>query len=285
MRSSATRQNCLTLIEKTKGYPFIIFDTETTGLSHVNDRIVELSAQKYISKDGNVKLIDQIDIYIRPPFFMSDKVVNVHHITNEYLADKPDEMVIFPVIRDFFGERPILLAYNIKFDIKMLEALYQRHGAALHYQVLIDVLEMARDIFPKGEVPDHKLGTLVEMLGLDVGLTFHNALDDTTATYRLLMYCYEEYRKMKQNSNLRKLYVNSLWFWKGFNKHQTGIYVNSSEGKVYFSTFAKEWKSSEVVLEEVDIDDLQNEVLLRLGLTYDEFSHLTEKKFKELRKR
>ena len=52
MRNTRTKKNTLSLY--TEGRIFCIIDTETTGLSPVNDYIVEFSAKKYQIKKERV---------------------------------------------------------------------------------------------------------------------------------------------------------------------------------------------------------------------------------------
>lgn len=54
--------------------------------------------------------------------------------------------------------------------------------------------------------------------------------------------------------------------------------------KVYFSTYKKEWCSSQLDLTQIDLDALETDILVRLGITYDELSKMTEKKYHLLEK-
>ncbi len=283
-RNSYNQRCCLALMNKCIERTFIVFDTETTGLNRQKDYIVELAAMKYIvKKDSTPELIDQIDLYMKPPYPMSQEVIEIHGITNEFLADKPNERDCFQKIEDFFGERPIILGYNVNYDYEMLQSLYQRNGKNFNTSAVLDVMEMGYDICFGKEFENHKLGTLVSTLGLDVGLNFHNALDDTVATYRILLYCYNEYKKQPPFFQGEPLYVNAIYFWKGFRKEQAGIYLKTNLGIVYFSTFLKRWCSSQVNLQECNIDATEQYVLRRLNIPFSEFVKLTQKKFDKIK--
>lgn len=284
-RNTKNQRNCIKLIDEKEGRTFIIFDTETTGLDPKKDYIVELAAQKYRIAYGVPQLIEEINLYIRPPFEMDEKVVGIHHITNEFLKKYPEEPDVFGEIEEFFGQFPILLGYNVDFDIGMLNAMYERQGKnRVVPEIVLDIQEMGYDLLRGKEFPDHKLGTLVSALGLDVGLKFHNALDDTTATYRLLMYCHEEYKKKAQtNAKKERIHVNTMYYWKGMRKEQTGMWLKTNLGKMYYSNFQKTWCSTEIDLSTVDIDTLENDIVFRTGLSMKEFGRLTEKRFKDLK--
>lgn len=278
-RNNKNQQKCLYLFEHK--LPFIVFDTETTGLNPETDQIIELAAIKYeYDANGEKKQMGRMDMFIRPQFPVSKKVTDIHGITNEFLEDKPDEDFCIAEILRFFKGDYVLAGHNVEFDISMLSALFRRHGEELKYAGVLDTLEMARDIF---DFPQYKLSFLAKECGIDVGLTFHRAIDDVTATDRLISYCYDEYRDnfsyRLKFKNMPKLYLNYCNFWKGHRKEQAGVWCNTNLGKVYFSTFKKAWISSEVKLSEYNVNALEESVLNKLGVTYDELCKMTEKKF------
>lgn len=279
-RNSYNKRCCMALMQKCIGRTFIVFDTETTGINKEKDYIVEFAAMKYIVKNSQVpELIDKIDLYMRPPFLMDQKVIDIHGITNEFLMDKPNEKDCIQKIEDFFGDRPIILGYNIDFDYAMLSSLFQRNNRQLQVSAILDVMEMGYDVCFGNEFKDHKLSTLVSALGLDAGLDFHNALDDTIATYRLLLYCYEEYKNSAPPLNEEPVYVNSVYYWKGFRKEQAGVYLKTNLGNIYYSTFLKRWCSSQVNLQICNIDAMESYVLRKLNISLSEFGKMTQKKF------
>ena len=137
------------------------------------------------------------------------------------------------------------------------------------------------------EIEDYSLSTLIRHLGLDSGITFHQADDDVLATWRLMEYCYNEYKELRktQPSSLEHVYINSIYFWKGYNKFQQGVYLNTSLGKMYYSTFQKAWFSSNINLERVDIDAIEREVLIRMGIDSNkELGKMTARKFENIKK-
>ena len=283
-RNTKNLKNCLLLFEwKDEGVEFIVFDVESTGLDVKKDYIVELGAKKYKIKKRAAECIETLHLYIKPPFYMDEKVVEIHKITNDFLDDKPSETEIFNDIKTFFGIHPILIGYNIDFDIGMLSSFYERNHSVLTPQIALDVREMGYDVINDKEIPDHKLETLVQSFGLDVGLRAHNAIDDAEATYRLLLYCYNEYKKITINPCKQKVYINAIYYWKGFRKEQSGIYLKTNLGVIYLSTYLKLWCSSQVDLSLVDIDAMENEVLSKTGISFKELGKMTERKFAVLK--
>lgn len=285
-RNTRNRRACLYIFNQMEGAELIVFDTETTGLDPKKDYIVELAAQKYKIQNRQLSLIEEIDIFIRPPFLMDEKVVSIHGISNEFLESRETEEMLFDEINKFFGERPLVIGHNIEFDTAMMTSLYQRNRSQFTPWAVLDTLEMARDVIYGKDVENYTLGYLAKLLGLDAGLTFHRAIDDVKATSRLLNYCYKEYQEKNDipSNQKKKLYVNRFWFWKGYNKNQSGIYVDTNLGKLYYSTYSKEWKSSGIALEEYDIDAVEEQVIRTMGIPNSkELGKMTEKKFRDIK--
>lgn len=282
-RSSRNRINCLLLFEKGEGMEFIVLDTETTGKDNKIDYIVEFSAIKYKVVNHNPIEIDTIDVYIKPPFLMDDEVIGIHGITNEFLEEEPMEKDVFDYIADFMGDNPIIAAYNGEFDIGFIQAMYKRQKKEFHYQIHLDVLEMARDLLGD-ETEKKNLETVVKFYGLDEGIQFHKGIDDVKATARLFFTFYQEYKKLPAIMPRETIIVNYSYFWKGLNKFQRGLYFNTNFGKIYLSTFQKCWCSTDVDLSTVDIDTFERGICQRAGVTFTELARLTEKKYEALKK-
>ena len=96
--------------------PFTIFDTETTGMSPCNDRIVEIAAVK-IDTDG---CHNRFHSLINPQLPIPSQVSQIHHITDEMVKDAPS---FSQVGSDFlaFLENSTLVAHNARFDLGFLQ--------------------------------------------------------------------------------------------------------------------------------------------------------------------
>lgn len=127
----------------------IVLDTETTGLDPaLGHKIIEL---------GCVELVDRkltgrhLHIYINPEREVEAGALEVHGITNEFLADKP----VFSAIVDKFLEFVTgaeLVIHNAPFDIAFLNyelaALNKNYQNMQHYCGVLDTLAMARKKHP-----------------------------------------------------------------------------------------------------------------------------------------
>ena len=65
----------------------IVFDTETTGLDPFQgDRVVEIGCVELVNHVPTGNVYHQ---YINPERSLSEEVVKVHGLTEEFLSDKP----------------------------------------------------------------------------------------------------------------------------------------------------------------------------------------------------
>lgn len=103
---------------------YIVFDTETSGLSRV-DRILEIAAMEFdpaIGKTGRY-----FHAYINPQKYIPPHLTAIHGITNQFVANKPlFAEVAQHLIR--FIEGATLVAHNAPFDVRFLDSEFERLG-------------------------------------------------------------------------------------------------------------------------------------------------------------
>lgn len=233
----------LDTLEKYIGQELIVFDTETTGLSPELNHVIQLSAIKcVIDAEHQFHEIGKLDTYINPGYPLPKQIIKITGITDEKLAKYPNESTQWPSVHEFFGNSPIVCGHNVPFDIGMMSAMYARYGEKFEPNAL-DTLKMAQELHLKSEAGSHKLGDLAEYFGLNYGLTFHNSMDDVTATTRLLRLFIDEYLEKraeadKESINLFdaegnevkiekpkiKTKIKSCWAWTGYRGMQR-LYV------------------------------------------------------------
>ena len=105
-----------------------VFDLETTGLDRNKDQIIQFSAMK-IDTDAN-KVISEYDQYIQPVgnYSISIAAYTKHHITPEFLKDKPHMSDVAQKIVDYIGDSDILTYNGNWFDIPFLKTELNKYG-------------------------------------------------------------------------------------------------------------------------------------------------------------
>jgi DNA polymerase-3 subunit epsilon len=175
--------------------PLIFFDLETTGLSIITDRIIEISYLK-IFPDGRE---ESKTIRINPEMPIDPKAIAIHGITNEDLKDAPTFKEIAQTIANTF-EGSDFAGYNSnKFDLPLLAEEFLRCDIDfdLKKRKFIDV----QVIFHKME--QRTLGAAYKFYCNKEIENAHSAEDDTRATYEVLKAQLDRYSDL--NNDVDKL--------------------------------------------------------------------------------
>ncbi|HEY9785767.1 MAG TPA: exonuclease domain-containing protein [Candidatus Obscuribacterales bacterium] len=153
---------------------FIAFDVETTGLSPIACKLVELSAVRFRlgSKETSV-----FSTLIHPETSIPEEVTAIHGITDEMVKDAPPAKDAIPAFLQFIGdENAVLIAHNAAFDVGFLRVAVGRLGITPPNNPVVDTLQLARCLI--SDVPNYQLKTLAEFYGV-VSVEYHRALSDS----------------------------------------------------------------------------------------------------------
>lgn len=162
------------VFETLNEFQFVSFDVETTGLSPVVARLVELSGVKF---KLNGEVISTFSSLINPQFKIPPEVSAIHGITDEMVADSPACAEVLPKFFEWIDDdNAILVAHNAPFDVEFLQVGLSRMGQPLPAYRIIDTLPLARALIE--DSPNYQLKTLVEFLALETG-GYHRALADS----------------------------------------------------------------------------------------------------------
>jgi len=128
----------------------IVLDTETTGLS-VSDghRIVEIGC---IELEDQIPTKNRFHCYLNPERKVSEKAIEVHGYTNEFLSDKKKFKDIVDDFLSFIKNKKIII-HNAEFDLSHINNELSILGRPkLSKENIIDTLEIARDKFPGSSI-------------------------------------------------------------------------------------------------------------------------------------
>lgn len=161
---------------------FVAFDTETTGLSPVACRLVELSGVKFLA-DGTE--ISTFQTLINPEMHIPEGASSVHGITDGDVWDQPTFQDVVPAFVEWATDpevdgmrgKPVLLAHNASFDIGFLEVALAKLGMPMPENLVLDTLSLARATID--DCTSYRLQSLVEHLQLEQDGGYHRALADS----------------------------------------------------------------------------------------------------------
>ncbi|MAJ69525.1 MAG: DNA polymerase III subunit epsilon [Alteromonadaceae bacterium TMED7] len=156
----------------------IVLDTETTGIDpKEGHRIIEIGCVEVVNRrlTGN-----HFHAYINPGRHIEQEAIEVHGITNEFLADKP---VFSSVANDFvnFIKGAQLVIHNAPFDVGFMDHEFKmeaRTKGVVTSKIcdVLDTLTLARKMHPGQK---NNLDALCKRYGIDNShRTLHGALLD-----------------------------------------------------------------------------------------------------------
>ena len=139
----------------------IVLDTETTGISvKEGHRIVEIGC---IELENLIPTKNKFHCYLNPERKVSEKALEIHGYTDEFLIDKKK---FYEVVEDFLsfinGKR--LIIHNAEFDLAHLNNELGLIGKDKINNEIIDTLSLSREKFPGSPV---SLDSLCKRYGID----------------------------------------------------------------------------------------------------------------------
>lgn len=216
---------------------YIAFDVETTGLSPISDRIIEIGAT--IFQKGTVQRV--FSSLVNPGISISQSATAVNHITNSMLDSAPSEKEVYSQLVDFLGDALcggiVMCAHNAKFDFDFLCNTLSRLGFNANIEY-IDTLSLSRRYLHGLE--NYKQSTIENYFGL-TNSSSHRAASDAEncghILYRLLDVASEsleiEKRQIEQSKpNPQELevcaFIQNAIFQKGGDTKLLRFRKNSS---------------------------------------------------------
>lgn len=168
---------------------FYVFDTETTGLSRIEDKVVQMSCLR-MSHGQEQEFYDQ---FANPEQDMPKYLRELTHLVDVDLSQYPtSEEVILDWYNNFLKasepENKVLVAHNAQFDLSMIDTVLLKNGLPKLEDTftIVDTLTLARFMLRNNR--SHRLGELA--VKFELQLDAHNALNDARATGIVMYYLF-----------------------------------------------------------------------------------------------
>jgi len=127
----------------------VVLDTETTGLDPAEGhRIIEIGCVEVVNRrlTGN-----NFHRYLQPDREIDDAAIEVHGITNEFLADKPRFREVAREFLDYIKGAQLVI-HNAAFDVGFMDHEFALVGGGLgktaDHCTVLDTLLLARKMHP-----------------------------------------------------------------------------------------------------------------------------------------
>ena len=178
---------------------FSVVDTETTGMSHIFNRVIDIG----IVKVKNGKIIDKYETLIDPEQNLDYWITKYTRLRDADLVGKPKFIDIGHEILDFIKES-VFVAHNVYFDYLFLKREMKRIGNDFTFPKLCTV-QLSKKLLP--DLEQANLDSLSEYFGIKI-INRHRALPDAEATAEILVNFIEKAKveyKAKTYFDLEKL--------------------------------------------------------------------------------
>lgn len=178
-----------------KLFPFVVIDTETTGLSPKDCEIIEVSAIKY---DQNFTPVSCFSTLCKPSGLIPKSASDVNNITDAMVSNAPSFSEVAGKFMEYIAGCNIV-GHNVKFDVKFLYVNGVDFSEEIRYY---DTLDLAKKVLrakssseydpvlgkyvpcTEYDVLNYKLDTLCEYYGIYRD-NAHRSLSDCLATGKL----------------------------------------------------------------------------------------------------
>lgn len=167
---------------------FVCFDLETTGLSPVKDKIIEIGALKV--KEG--KIIAKFKEFINPQMKLPERIVELTNITDAMLMVADTEDKVVRRFLDFVGD-DIIMGHNLGFDYSFIKTAAHKQQREFE-KMGIDTLELCRVLMP--DMESKSLSSMCRHYNI-VNEYAHRAYDDAKATALLYVNLCNEFFEHK----------------------------------------------------------------------------------------
>lgn len=173
---------------------FVVFDTETTGLTPRSERMTEIGAVKLI----NGEVTDVFQTFVDPEKAVPANITELTGITDKMLVGAPSEKDALQAFYDFCGDDSVLVAHNAPFDMGFINAAARRNKMEREF-TSIDTVAISRGIYK--ELSNHKLNNIAKHLKLG-DFRHHRASDDARVLGEIFTNMLE---KLKEEYSIDKI--------------------------------------------------------------------------------
>lgn len=157
---------------------YCVIDIETTGLCHIKNEIIELSALKV--KDNNV--VEKFSSLVKPKELIKTGITNLTGITNAMVKNEREIDVVLREFCNFVGKN-VVVGHNVSFDLRFIKSACKKCFDKEFVNDYSDSLKLARRILPN--FGSYRLENLAKHFSIDT-TGHHRGLVDCEITFEVI---------------------------------------------------------------------------------------------------
>lgn len=157
--------------------PIAFVDVETTGMSPLNNRMIEIGVFR-INPDGSTQSYTSL---VNPHQFLSPFIKNMTGIQQSDVDSAKSFEGILSTLKPLL-DNAVFIAHNARFDYSFIQSEFLRHEHPFISKTLCTV-QLSKKLYPK--MKRHGLAHLIETFDIAVHRR-HRAIDDATVMYEWL---------------------------------------------------------------------------------------------------
>ena len=202
------------LSDQIKNLKFCVFDLETTGGNHQNDKVIEIGL---VNIEG-LEVVDTKHFLINPEIKIPDFIQKLTSISQDDVKDAPLIEEVVDEIVEFMGDN-VLVAHNTSFDVPFFNSVLARLGKPQLENRSLCTNLMTRYLIPN--LLNSNLNYMSKVFGIKHNKA-HRALDDALAAAKLLL----NYVNIFIHKDIKK--INHLYYPR--NKYELDrLHLRSKE--------------------------------------------------------
>lgn len=166
--------------------PFVVFDTETTGLDPRKDRILSIGALRV--QNWSIPLDNHLELLVQQQYEPDSANVEIHGILPGEPGERLTEEETTRQFVDYAGNS-VLVGHHAAFDLKVLNQALKRLNTGPLQNEVLDTAQLARRLHPTAHFQnpgDYRLDRLCERFGVPLN-DRHTAAGDAFLTAVLFL--------------------------------------------------------------------------------------------------
>ncbi len=164
-------------------HPYVVLDTETTGLEPGQDELLEVAAIRF----QGAEVLGTWHTLVKPAGGVPEVITRLTGITPEDVERAPMFYAVLPELARFIGDDPVV-GHSVGFDLAFLAA----QGLPLSNR-RVDTYELSTLLLP--ELPDRSLATVAHRLEISFPEQ-HRALPDSQVTMQVFLSFWKQLTSM-----------------------------------------------------------------------------------------